>query len=157
MPFNYSADVGTRFDSPLADTLYGRTIAVYNNLHSTQHVYPTLAAGVTLTTGTLAWALCAKTEIIPSGAITTPFDIHFMNIGIVNNQTTYEIQLFSGEVGHEVLISMARTSRNNPFGDVPQVPICAPIMLAGTRISASIAEAIIGSGTMVVSLYYNPY
>jgi hypothetical protein len=157
MPFNYSADVGTRYDSPLADTLYGRTIAVYNNLHSTQHVYPTLANGVTLTTGTLAWALGAKTEIVPTGAIATPFDIHFMNVGFVNNQTTFEVQLFSGEIGHEVLISMGRTTRTDPFGSAPQIPICAPIMLANTRISAAIAEAQIGSGTMVASIYYNPY
>ena len=151
------ADIGARTDSPLQDTLYGRTIAVYNNLHSTQNVYPTLANGVTLTTGTLAWALGAKTEVIPSNAIPTVFDLHHINVGGVSNTATFEIHVYAGEIGHEVLISSGRTTRTDPFGSAPQISVSAPIQLANTRISASIAESIIGSGTMVVSFNYNPY
>lgn len=153
----YQADIGTRYDTAFDETLYGRTIAVFNNLHSTQRVYPTLAPASRITPGTLAWVLGTLVEVIPAGAIVTPFDIHFLNMGYVASQTTYEIHIYSGAIGSEVDICSARFTRNNPFGDAPSVPIAAPIQPANTRISARIASAIVGGSYADISISYNPY
>lgn len=127
-----------------------------DHTHNTQLVYPTLAAPVTLTAGAGAWNLGNYIEIIPSNLITVPFDIHFINNGLMSDVTTCELHLFKGNLGNEVLIGKYRFVRlSNQTGAIP-MHVITPLLPANTRISGKLASAV-GNTTLAVSLSYHEY
>jgi len=128
-----------------------------DHIHSAQKVYPTLAAGVTLTGHNTAWTLGSKTEIVPVNTITSIFDIHFLNIGLVSATDSYEIVLYKGLVGEEIEIGRARVIRAAAQSGTAPVPMMTAMIPANERISASVASAGGGEDTLVLSIYYHTY
>ena len=90
-------DVGNNTDDHNGLTLFGRHEQQLEHIHSAQKVYPTLVAGVTLTTHATTWVLGTIAEIVPINTITNEFDIHEVLVEDVNTQDkTYELVLYYG-------------------------------------------------------------
>lgn len=124
--------------------------------HSVQKVYPPGADAITLTGAAGAWAEGAKTEIVPANGITSNFDIHWATIvGGANDQ--YEIYLYAGGVGAEVLIATIPFQRVGVQTAAFQAAVMTPIIAANQRISASCASSGGGAATCTLKLSYHTY
>lgn len=98
-----------------------------------------------------AWNITGnKIEIIPSGAIAYPFDLHWINISEISAASHFVIDLFPGLAGSEVLIASTRGWRNVNFFMEGAKMIQIPQQPAGNRISARLSDST--SGTITVSV-----
>lgn len=145
--------IGNRDDNVSTTTLSGRVHALEEHYHSASKVYPTLAAGVAITAGAVAWALSAGfTEIIPNAAIGTKFDIHYVSIEGLNTNAAYELVLYAVEVE----IGRCRFVKNAVQDGTVNAPIQTAIIPAGTQIQAKLADSA-GGSIATVSLFYHIY
>ena len=138
------------------EVLYNQHI-MDEHFHSPQKVYPTLADGVTLTAHNTAWTLGNKTEIVPVNTITSPFDIHFLNIGLASATDTYELVLYKGLAGAEIEIGRVRVIRAAAQSGTAPMPMLTAILPANTRISGALASASGGGDTLELALIYHTY
>lgn len=126
--------------------------------HSIAKVYPSLSAGVTVTGGAGAWALGAFVEIIPANVVTLPFDIHFINIEAVSDNTTYELIIYKGLAGAEVEVGRTKFTRLSvTTANISSQPFMTPLIESNSRISAKVATLNGGADTTVISLGYHTY
>jgi len=145
-------------DLHYTDTLYGYLLAWYKHVHMPQWVYPFLADGVTLTADNTAYTLGSKVEVIPASTITDWFDIHWVIIEEVSANDRYCIELYSGEVGSEVLIAQLKVIKNTTAGSgVISIPVQVPKAQPNTRISAAAASKSGGGDTITISLAGHEY
>lgn len=149
--------IGNKTDDEDGDSIYAKLYIAMQHIHSAQKVYPTLAAGVTLTGGVASWALGSFVEVVPASTITSPFDIHHVNVGAASANDTYEIVLYKGALSSEVEVGRCRITRVANVSDISPVPMMTPILPANTRISAKVASASGGSDTVVISIFYHIY
>lgn len=129
---------------------------INEHIHSVQYVYPTLASGITLTASANVWQLGSFIEIIPKNTIDDVFDIHWVNVGAMNNVTTCELHLFKGDLGSEVLISQTRIVRLSNQSGAASISIITPLISQGERISGKLASATPNT-TLVISVSYHKY
>lgn len=128
-----------------------------DHIHNNQLVYPTLADPPQLISGTGKWTLGNIIEIIPANTIAYPFDLHYFNTGIGSLVGTYEVHLFSGSAGNEVVFDKIRFARlSNQTGANP-FPIISPVFPANTRISGKLAVNATTQETLLCSLAYHHY
>lgn len=145
-------------DLHYSDTLYGYLLAWYKHVHMPQWVYPFLDDGVTLTADNTAYTLGAKVEIIPANTITKWFDIHWVIIEEVSANDRYCIELYSGEIGSEVLIAQLKAIKNTTAGSgVISIPVQIPKQEANTRISGAAASKSGGGDEITISLAGHEY
>ena len=131
------------------------THIITEHIHSASMVYPTLAAGVAVAGGAGAWALSANfVEVIPASAITSPFDIHFINLENASAADTYELVLYAvtteiGRIRFTVKdIANARI--------LPSFPFLMVIVDKNTQIQAKLASSS-GGDTATLSVFYHIY
>ena len=126
------------------------------HVHSTSHVYPTLAAGVTVTGGAGAWGLGAYAEIVPVNTITERFDIHWMAIEGASAEDVYEIVLYAGttEIGR-ARFAVTITAGLHPV--MSPIVFQTPIVAANSQIQAKVASSGGGADTVTVSIHYHTY
>ena len=149
--------IGDSTDNWNADkTILGYANTADHHIHSSSLCYPTLTNGIQVNTGSAGWVLGNFTEIIPAGFISSAYDLHWVNFETASASGTYEIHLFSGAPGEEVLIAMARTVRDNNQYGISSVPIQMAIQPPGTRISSRIASSS-GNRNITLSVYYHKY
>jgi hypothetical protein len=124
---------------------------MYEHIHGTQKVYPTLAAGVDVLGGA-AWTLGEFVEIVPVNTIRTDFDIHYINIANATAADTYELVLYavSTEIGRVRLTRASGAQQVNP------VPFMTKMIAKDTQIQAKVASAS-GGDTLTISLFYHTY
>jgi hypothetical protein len=127
-----------------------------DHIHSVQYVYPTLASGVTLNASSSVWQLGSFVEVIPKNTIDDVFDIHWLNVGAMNNVTTCELHLYKGDLGSEILIAQTRVVRLSNQSGAGSIPIITPLISANERISAKLASATANT-TLVISVSYHKY
>jgi hypothetical protein len=127
-----------------------------DHIHGAMKVYPTLAAGVTVTGNATAWTLGNATEIVPANTITSPFDIHFIEIEAVSATDVYEVVLYSG-ASADVEIGRFRTSKDSANTSFPPVSFMCPLQPANTKISAKCASSGGGGDTITISIGYHLY
>lgn len=140
------------------DVIDGEIEILDEHNHSAQKVYPTLANGITVTAAAGVWELGAFVEVVPANTITAPFDIHFLNLGAVSSDTTYEIVFYKGALNAEVEIGRARFARlSAATANISSQPLMTEVLPANTRISAKLATLNGGSRTAVISLSYHTY
>lgn len=151
------AKLGLTNDTATHQTLLGYQNSLYQHVHQSAKVYPTLADGIVVTGGTTAWTLGNFIEIIPANAIATMFDIHYINFETASATDFYEFVLYKGTVGNEIEIGRVRTSRESATSGIPNVPIQIPAQMANTRISAKVASKTGGNDTVTISVYYHIY
>ncbi len=149
-------DVGNNTDDHNGLTLFGRHYQQIKHMHSAQRVYPTLAAGVTLTTHATTWLLGTIAEIVPINTITSEFDIHEVLVEDVNFQDkTYELVLYYGAGDTEC--GRTRFAATSNKGGVPAVAMQTVLIPANSRIRGQLAIEDGGSKTAKVSLRYHIY
>jgi len=137
------------FVSPLIHTLD-------EHAHSISKVYPTLSAGVTISTGAGAYQLSAAyAEIVPVNTITSPFDIHWITIESASADEIYEIVLYAGttEIGR---IRAVTTITVGGHAVLPPVKFQCEIQPANTQIQAKAASAG-GGDSVTISIHYHTY
>lgn len=127
------------------------------HIHSVQRVYPSLANAIQLVGGSTAWALGAFVQVVPANAITDAFDVHYINTSNASAADNYQIELYAGSSGAEVLIAQTRIVR--PLGVTQSIPmpIVTPVQLPNARISARLASASGGGDTLDISIFYHTY
>ena len=150
--------IGNKTDNEAGNSVYAKLYTLSDHIHSACKVYPTLAAGVTLTTAAGAWALSAAwAEVVPVNTITSVFDIHQVHIGDYSANSTYEVVFASGGAGAETEIGRVRFTRISNTNPGAYLPFMTPLVAANSRISAKIACAAGGAATAVVSIFYHTY
>lgn len=119
----------------------------------TSAVYPTLAAGVTLTSGA-AWALGALVEIIPASTITTIFQIETIHMTALSAVDEYELELYYG-AGDTPCGRVAFTRNSNQSH--PPFMLCNTVLIpANSRIRGALASAS-GTDTAAIKVGYHTH
>jgi len=153
--------IGNKDDANLAgpgsDSLYGIAgFMAYYHVHSPAKVYPNLANPVNVVAGVGAWTFGAYTEIVPENGITEAFDIHWVHTSEISAVDNYQLELYSGTVGNEVLIGSIAFSRDSNQVQTASQPIQIPPQPANTRITARLASGT-GSDNVDIKFYYHEY
>ena len=135
-------------------TTFDKVEVMEEHLHSISRVYPSLQAGVSITSGAI-WTLGNFTELIPINTIAKDFDIHWLIIESVTDDETYELVFYN--VTTE--ISRIRWSSDLAAGgrviSIP-IPTLMQIQLKNSQIQCKLAS----SGeteTVVISVLYHVY
>ena len=121
-----------------------------------QLVYPTGAAGVTVTTDADAWVLGGFTEIVPINTITKDFDIHFVNIEGISAAGTYELLFYAAEV----FLSCERFTVVGTPANRIYIPrnIITPLTVANSQIQAKVmSDNAASEDTCTLSVAYHVY
>jgi hypothetical protein len=113
--------------------------------------------GIVITGGADAWALGNFAEVIPAGAITSEYDIHYVVFEGASATDIYELVLYQGALGAESEIGRIRVDRESAQSGVSNAPIQIPALAANTRISAKVASKSGGNDTVTISVYYHLY
>lgn len=135
---------------------------ITDHIHGVAKVYPTLAAGVTITCPASAWTLGNYTSVVPANAITSIFDIHGVKFENYNTVATYEIVFYedSGAGADYVEIGRLRHTVSSADADkkyISYLPLMSPLVAANKRISAKVANSTAGAATITISLMYHTY
>lgn len=138
-----------------ADSPYSRLHYMGEHLHSVAAVYPTLAAGVTLTATATAWTLGSLVQVVPAGVITSEFDIHALSIEGLSANAVYEIVLYQG--AGDVEIGRCRVTKTAVMDGTQNVPMFTPIVPANARIRAAVASNTGAADTATIALMYHAY
>ena len=120
---NYIQDVvGNKTDTHDGNSMYAVTETLLEHVHSPSKVYPTLANGVTVTTGAGAWGLGSFVEIVPASTITSDFDIHHISLEALSASGAYELVLYKGAASSEIEIGRVRFAKNSNFDSLINQP-----------------------------------
>lgn len=127
---------------------------IEDHLHKPSLVYPTGAAGTTVTCGdAAAWTLGDYAQIIPASTVGDEFDIHHLNVESASANTTYELVLYATTTE----IGRIRFTKAATIAAVGSHPIQTPVVAADTQIQAKVMSATGSDDAVVVSLYYHVY
>lgn len=147
--------VGNKTDDENGNSLYSLAYLTDKHDHSVSKCYPSLSNGVTVTGGAGAWVLGDFVEVVPASTITSPFDIHWINISSASAADEYELHLYYGDSDTEAgCIRMTE-----PLGapTVPSVPFQTPLIPANSKIRAKLASSTGGADTITFSINYHIY
>ena len=135
----------------------GRLEILEDHVHKPSKVYPTLAAGVTVTAENAGtnWTLVAFAEIVPASTITEPFDIHHLGIEALSANTVYEIVLYYGAT--DIECGRVRVTKNANLDATLNVPIQTPVLPANSRVRAKVATPGDNGETVDLSVFYHVY
>lgn len=123
---------------------------------SAKKVYPTMASGVTLTSGSgTAWALGSFIEVIPVNTITSPFKLDTANFAAFSAVATHEIVFYKGLAGSEIEIGRCRANPGVTGQAVHDKPLFTETLPANTRVIAKLANPSTSATTVVVSITYH--
>ena len=137
-------------------TLIGYSRAGYYHIHNKSVIYPIKAAPIQIVAGVGAWVEGAKVEIIAAGLKTNKFDIHNVFLGNVSANDDYEINLYHGAVGSEILWGTTAFTRDSAQFKGSELSIQGQPIPAGTRISATLASGA-GGNNCYVKVYTHEY
>jgi len=135
---------------------YLRTM--YQHVHGETFVFPDLDDDFVLTSGAGAWGTGgALVEIIPAGGTDRPFDLHWMNIANMSADAEYQVKLYAGAPGEEVVIDPGiRSWRDSTFlagvETTGAQAIQIPQQSAGTRITARLFSSNAGTATAAINI-----
>ncbi|NHJ39632.1 MAG: hypothetical protein FK731_06315 [Asgard group archaeon] len=148
--------IGNKTDTHNGNSLVSKTETLLEHVHGASKVYPTLANGVTVTTGVGAWTLGNFVEIVPSSTITSDFDIHWVSIESISANDVYELVLYKGALTSEIEVGRVRFTKNAALDSTLNIPMQTSIIDANERVSAKIASSS-GSDNATISLFYHTY
>jgi len=140
------------------NTLYGYMKTSYYHVHGKSFLYPDKANPVTLTSSAPAWSETGNiTEIIPAGAITRDFDLHWVNISDMPANLYGVVDIFAGAVGQEVKIGSVDCVRTSNFSQEGNRPVQIPQLKAGTRVSCRFSDSTTSARSVTVKFYGHLY
>lgn len=148
--------IGNKSDTHDGNSIKAMTHIMDEHTHKEQKVYPTLADGVTLSSGAGDWGLGTIVQIVPISTIDSDFDIHEIVIEAVNTaDKTYELVLYAGADDTEV--GRVRFAAGSVRGGVPNVNMQTPIIAKNSRIRGKLAIQDGNGKTATISLRYHTY
>ena len=149
---NIGNNIGERNDlvavpfDPNSETIMAYLQTVYYHIHGAPFAYPYHADPVLLTAGNGAWNLTGnKIEVIPANTIIKNFDLHWISISNISGIGYFIIDIYSGTIGNEILISPTDGWRNNNFIQEGPKRIQLEQQPANTRISCRLSDSTGGS------------
>lgn len=145
--------IGNKLDDEDGTSVYSKLYKVDTHVHGSQKVYPTLANGVVVAGAADAWTLGNFVQIVPVNTITSPFDIHYINISNASAADTYELVLYAATTE----IGRLRMTRASGVQQVNPVPFMTPIQPANTQIQAKVASSSGGADELTISIFYHLY
>jgi hypothetical protein len=148
--------VGNKGDDHLGSSLVSAVHTLEEHIHHSQKVFPTLSDPITLTSAGGAWNLGTIVEVVPVDTITSDFDIHWLAFSSASATDDYEIEIYSGLGGAEVLIASTKTYKQATQAGSAPSPVMTPIQPANTRISAAVASGT-GGDDIDISIIYHEY
>lgn len=146
--------IGNKTDDEDGTSLYSQGYIHGKHIHSPGRCYPTLANGVTVSGGDGAWQLGNFTEIVPANTITSPFDIHWLNISQSSAADTYQLELYYGEAN--TFAGCIRFTRAAGAAASSQVVFQSPIIPANSKVTAKIASSS-GGDNSTLTIHYHTY
>ena len=136
------ADVaGNKTDTLDGDALYAFSVLLRDTLIPTNgtQMYPDRAGLISVPNSSTKWVTSNTfITIITAGVVPNPFILDFACIDLIYPNEAYQLDLYSGNSGSEVLVASAYWAN---VGVWQQAPIKTPIIPAGTRISAKFASS----------------
>ena len=142
---------------PATTTLLSPYCMMYRtikHLCSISKVYPTLAAGVTVTAGNAAaWTLGDFVEVVPASTITSDFAIHNIGVEGISANGVYEIVLYSGDSDTEC--GRVRFTKNAAQDGTMEVPFQTTLIDANSKIRAKVASSTGNLDTVDISIRYH--
>jgi len=145
--------IGSKSDTHNGSSILAHAHTVDEHIHTACNVYPTLAGGVAVGTAVGVWGLSAAfVEIVPVNTITTDFDIHWLCIEALDDNTIYEVVLYAVEAE----IGRVRVVKNAQMDGTLNIPFQCPIIPANTQIQAKTASAA-GTSVVTLSIFYHVY
>ncbi len=125
----------------------------YYHIHGRPFVYPDHADDVVLTSSAAAWSITgAIIEVIPASTLANiDFDLHWINLSNLSANGTYQVDIFKGGAGSEVLIGSTRSSRSTNQSRNGPSRIQVAQQVAGTRISCRLSDSTGSAQTLQVS------
>lgn len=144
--------IGNRDDNNLSTSIAGRVFDQWEETHSGQLVYPTLAAGVQVTAANDAWTLGSYATVIPINAITEEFHIHHMCVSSATAVGSYELRLYSGAGVRIAIMTFAVTAKKD---DPEGLDLYVPHLLANTRVRAKLASSNVAQDQVGIKLWYH--
>ncbi len=139
----------------VTDSPYYHLHFMQEHVHSVAAVYPTLAAGVTLTCTATAWTLGSLVQVVPASTITSEFDIHALSIEGLSANAIYEIVLYQG--ASDIEVGRCRVTKNAAQDGTVNVPMFTPLIPADARIRAAVASDSGNADTCDIALMYHTY
>lgn len=92
------------------------------------------------------------TAVIPS-----PFDIHWINVTSVSNNGDYEIIVYKGAIGAELVIGRCSFTKNASGSGEASISFMTELLEAETRISARLNGSNAAANTAVIKIGYHIY
>jgi len=154
----FSSDVvGNKQDDENGDSVYSKGYRTDRHDHSAAQVYPTLAAGINVTKSATPWTLGAFAVLVPTGTITSPFDVHGINFDDVPANGVYEIVLYAGPNGSEVEVGRVRFTRTSANDVELESPFQSPIISANSQVKVKLAGSNATATVVTISIRYHVY
>lgn len=147
--------VGNKTDTHSGDSIYAIAHTIEEHVHKESKVYPTLAAGVTITSSATAWVLGSFATIVAASTITSDFDIHHISIESISANGVYELVLYYGAGDTEC--GRVRFTKNANQDGTMNVPMMTPIIPANSQIRAKLASNNAVADTSDISIFYHTY
>lgn len=138
----------TRLTRPDTDEHY-----LQEHFHGPQLVAPSRAAAIALTSAGGAWTLGNfSNDIIANGAVTSPFDLHWVVVEGPSANAWYEIVIYYGATDIECArVAFGRTA---VFTNSVSVPVMTAILPAGSRVRAKMMDSVGGSAANIKVFYH---
>jgi len=131
---------------------------LYAHIHGESFVYPDHADAVTATAAAAAWAETGTlVEIIPANTIESAFDIHWINISGISENSEIQVDLYAGESGSEVLIGSVPAVRNAVQSQEGSAKVQIPQQPANTRITARLSSSTTNATTANIKVVGHNY
>jgi hypothetical protein len=150
--------VGSKLDDEGGNSIYSKLYILERHFHSPAKVYPTLANEVTVSKDVAAaWGITSTiVQIIPANTVTVPFDIHYINLGVISNNDAYELILYKGAALSEVEIGRVSFDRSTTTTE-GSIPIQTELLPANTRVSARLTSGSGNTRSCGIKLHYHEY
>ncbi len=146
--------IGNRSDGNNTNTLHGLLGDVYEEIHTAQLVYPTMALGALVTAHADAWTPGAFAEVVPINTITGEFHIHHICVCSASANGDYEVILYHVETE----IGRFTFTRSDKKDDVEGIDLFTPHCAANSQIQAKLASSNAASeDTVRLKLWYHPH
>ena len=144
--------VGNKLDTHDGNSVCGVLHSLNDHAHGAGNVYPTLANGVAVAGAAGVWTLGAFVEIVPINTITAQFDIHYISVEALDDNTFYEIVLYAVEVE----IGRVHVTKNANQDGTTNAPFMCGVQPANTQIQAKCASAA-GNSVATIGIFYHIY
>jgi len=131
------------------------TSIVNEHMHSPQHIAPSGAVAVTVTSGVGSWALGDfSNDILADGFVDHVFDLHWVDISGPSINAEYEIVFYAGV--DDVEICRVGFSRANVLERSFAYPLQTDLLSARARVRAKMMDSA-GGGDCKIKVFYHEY